>query len=280
MNHIDKPAATFSRTGRQRSPSYPNISLPEAISLVRKIIDVAMSNPIPEDELAQRLGYEAGSSWLGLRLSALSKFGLLEIIPASPTRGKMCELTGLAERLMSWNPSPDDHKAALRQAALRPPIYNDLWTRFGPEFPADAEMAAYLVGERKFNRNVVSSVLADFRATAECADLKSMPKPKPRVDAATLDAYSRIRTQSRAMLQNTPTVGQTHFLLGQPFMGGATVEEMRQALQQNSNERTTAIPLADGETATITMPKKMSPQSWQMLLDTLELWKNQSAAAE
>jgi hypothetical protein len=38
-------------------------------------------------------------------------------------------------------------------------------------------------------------------------------------------------------------------------------------------------PLADGETATITMPKKMSPQSWQMLLDTLELWKKQASEA-
>jgi hypothetical protein len=138
-------------------------------------------------------------------------------------------------------------------------------------------MATFLVDERKFNPNVVNPLLADFRATVECADLKSMPIPKPQVDAATLDAYSRIRTQSRAMLQNTPTVGQTHFVLGQPFMGGATVEELRQALQQNSNERTAAIPLADGETATITMPKKMSPQSWQMLLDTLELWKKQAS---
>jgi hypothetical protein len=243
-----------------------------------------MSNPISEDELAQRLGYEAGSSWLGLRLSALSKFGLLEIIPASPTRGKMCELTGLADRLMLWNQSqnPEDHKVALRQAALRPPIYNDLWTRFGPELPTDAEMAAYLVGERKFNRNVVSSVLADFRATAECADLKSMPMPKPRVDAATLDAYSRIRTQSRTMLQSTPTVGQTHFVLGQPFMGSPTADELRRVLEQRIEEkdqRITAIPLADGETATITMPKKMSPQSWQMLLDTLELWKKQASEA-
>jgi hypothetical protein len=243
-----------------------------------------MSNPISEDELAQSLGYEAGSSWLGLRLSALSKFGLLEIIPASPTRGKMCELTGLADRLMLWNQSqnPEDHKVALRQAALRPPIYNDLWTRFGPELPTDAEMAAYLVGERKFNRNVVSSVLADFRATAECADLKSMPMPKPQVDAATLDAYSRIRTQAQAILRNA--TGQTHFVLGQPFTGGGpTADEIRRALEQkfeNPDQRTTAIPLADGETATITMPKKMSPQSWQMLLDTLELWKKQAGAAD
>jgi len=38
--------------------------------------------------------------------------------------------------------------------------------------------------------------------------------------------------------------------------------------------------IPDSETATITMPKHMSPESWQMLLDTLELWKKQAAAAE
>jgi len=37
---------------------------------------------------------------------------------------------------------------------------------------------------------------------------------------------------------------------------------------------------ADGETATITMPKMMSPQSWQMLIDTLKLWKKQTEAAD
>jgi len=28
------------------------------------------------------------------------------------------------------------------------------------------------------------------------------------------------------------------------------------------------------------MPKKMSAQSWQMLIDTLELWKKQAGAGE
>jgi hypothetical protein len=71
--------------------------------------------------------------------------------------------------------------------------------------------------------------------------------------------------------------------LGQPFAtGGPTADELRRVLEQkfeNPDQRTTAIPLADGETATITMPKKMSPQSWQMLLDTLELWKKQASEA-
>jgi len=273
----DTPNVGFSPQRRRlRSPSYPSIGLPEAISLARRIYDKVSMYPEDQETLAGLLGYDTGSSWLGLRLSALTKFGLAEIIPGNSSRGKACVLTALAETLVTWNPASDEYKSALRQAALRPPIYNDIWTRFGPDLPTNQEMATFLVDERKFNPNVVNPLLADFRATVECADLKSMPIPKPQVDAATLDAYSRIRTQSRAMLQNTPTVGQTHFVLGQPFMGGATVEELRQALQQNSNERTTAIPLAEGETATITMPKKMSPQSWQMLIDTLELWKKQA----
>jgi hypothetical protein len=236
-----------------------------------------MSNPIAEDELAQRLGYEAGSSWLGLRLSALSKFGLLEIIPASPTRGKMCELTGLAERLMRWNSEKDDYKVALRQAALRPPIYDDLWTKFGPELPTNAEMSAYLVTERKFNRNVVESVLADFRATAECADLKSMPRPKRQVDGETIAAFANMRLPGGDDTRTVPGGG------GAPYGLSRSAAETLRLWQEplpKTNQRTTGIPLTDGETATITMPKKMSPQSWQMLIDTLELWKKQAAAAD
>jgi len=41
-----------------------------------------------------------------------------------------------------------------------------------------------------------------------------------------------------------------------------------------------AIPLANGETATITMPKQVSPPSRQMLIDPLELWKKQAGGAE
>jgi len=190
-------------------------------------------------------------------------------------------LTALGETLAISNPGSEQYKAALKQAALHPTIYDDLWNRFGPELPPNSEMAAYLVDERKFNPSAVGSLLADFRATAECADLKSMPRPKPQVDAATPDAYSRVRARAQAILSNA--TGQTHFVLGQPFAGGPTVDELRRALEQkleDPDQRTTAIPLVDGETATITMPKKMTPQSWQMLIDTLELWKKQAGAAE
>jgi len=46
------------------------------------------------------------------------------------------------------------------------------------------------------------------------------------------------------------------------------------------DQRTAAIPRADGEMATITSPKLMSAPSWQKLIDPLELWKKQAGAAE
>ena len=170
----------------------------------------------------------------------------------------------------------------LRKAALRPAIYQDLWERFGPQLAeTDDEMATYLVTEQRFTRDAAFRMLAHFRSTIAIARLRTMGQEKPRNDAATLDAYSQISVAGATTSPNPPpAVGKTHFVLGQPFMGGPTIEELRRALQQDTNDRTTAIPLADGETATITMPKQMSPQSWQMLIDTLDLWKKQAAAAK
>ena len=262
---------------RMRSPSYPCIGLPEAVSLTRRIYEKTQMHPSVQDDLSMLLGYEGGSGWLAQRMSALSKFGLLEIIPASPTRGKACVLTALGEVIALWQTTSDEYKTALRQAALRPPIYDDLWNRFGPDLPPNSEMAAYLVEERKFNRNAVSSLLADFRATMDLADLKAITKPKPTFAPQT---FSTLSGKSVKGVRHFRTVPDT---VTPGIYYGRTASDLRRSWDNMTtaprDERTTAIPLADGETATITMPKKMSPQSWQMLIDTLELWKKQAGAA-
>jgi hypothetical protein len=98
------------------------------------------------------------------------------------------------------------------------------------------------------------------------------------VDGETIAAFANMRFSGRTNVRTTPSL-----TLGQPYSGGMTIDEMRKQLEQHFAEtsgRVASIPLADGETATITMPKKMSPQSWQMLIDTLELWKKQAAIAD
>jgi len=265
----------------RRSPNYPSTGLPEAVSFLRKIHEKVGQERVPEDTLAQALGYTKDSSWLNLLLSSLVKYGLLDAMPGTAGRPRSYQITEAGVQLATVDADSPLRLLYLRKAALRPAIYQDLWERFGPQLPEiDDEMANYLVTEQKFTRDAAFRMLAHFRSTIAIARLRSPGIEKPKIDAATLDAYSKVRGPASGDLQTVPTPGQTHYVLGQPFMGGATVEQLRQAFQQSSSERTTAIPLADGETATITMPKKMSAQSWQMLLDTLELWKKQSAAAE
>jgi hypothetical protein len=135
-----------------------------------------------------------------------------------------------------------------------------------------------LVEERKFNRNAVSSLLADFRATMDLADLKAITKPKPTFAPQTFSFVSRKRLKGAGEIRTVPDTVTPGIYYGR------TASDLRRSWDNMTipprDERTTAVPLADGETATITMPKKMSPQSWQMLIDTLELWKKQAGAAE
>jgi hypothetical protein len=265
----------------RRSPNYPSTGLPEAVSFLRKIYDKVGPERVAEDTLAQALGYTKDSSWLNLLLSSLLKYGLLDAMPGTAGRPRSYQITEAGVQMATVDADSPLRLLYLRKAALRPAIYQDLWERFGPQLPEiDDAMANYLVTEQKFTRDAAFKMLAHFRSTITISRLRSAGAEKPKIDATTLDAYSKVRVAASGDLQTVPAPGQTHYVLGQPFTGGPTVEEWRKALQQNSNERTTAMPLAEGETATITMPKKMSPQSWQMLIDTLELWKKQAGAAE
>lgn len=282
MNHKANEG-TVPVAKRHRSPSYPCVSLPMALSLLRRITELVGFEAFTEKNLAQAMGYEGGSSWLSLQVSALRKFGLLEIIPAGPTRERSCMPTPLAHFLLTSRAGSAERQAALRQAALRPPIYDDLWSRFGSDLPPNPAMAGYLVDARSFNPKAVEALLADFRATVDFADLKAMPRQERYEGVAPLDAYSRIHAMDRGRAMGLPPVGQTHFIGAPSTIGGNALDNTRKMLEQmheQSDHRMASIPLAEGETATINMPKKMSPQSWQMLLDTLELWKKQAGAAD
>ena len=266
----------------KRSPNYPSTGLPEAVCFLRKIYDKVGDNRIPEDTLAAALGYTKDSSWLNLLLSSLVKFGLLDAVSGSGGRPRKYKITETGLDLATADANSPLRVPALRRAALRPPIYQDLWEKFGPQLPEfDDEMASYLVSERRFNRDAAFKMLAHFRSTVVSANLKDLGKEKIPIDAATLDAFSQGSFPGAGEMQTAPPMGKTQFIIGQSLLKGQSVGELRRLLEQHreeSDQRTTAIPLADGEIATIMMPKKMSPQSWQMLIDTLELWKKQASS--
>ena len=167
--------------------------------------------------------------------------------------GKTYRISALGKDLVVLPQSSAEHTEALRKAALMPVIYESLWTRFGPELPADSLIRSYLVRDRNFNAHQVDGMIADFRSTVEFAGLSKEAAdiaPETKSIGQILDRYAAMRTTS-----------------------GAHV--MPAAIASPSEVFT--IPLEDGKMASIPYP--MSEQAWEPFMDTLKLWKPRLVAA-
>ena len=239
---------------RTRSPAYPAIALPQAMDLLGVIFRSFQSHPAPMEAVGEAVGMKAGGSSLNVRLAALKKYGLIDELGDTKSGGKSYRVSALGKDLAVLPQASAEHAEALRKAALMPVIYESLWTRFGPELPADSLIRSYLVRERNFNAHQVDGAIADFRATIEYAGLaKEAADIAPETESIgqILDRYAAMRTPS-----------------------GAHV--MPAAIASPSEVFT--IPLEDGKVASIPYP--MSEQTWELFMQTLNLWKPRLVESE
>lgn len=276
---------------RLRSPAYPHISLPEAMWMVHKLVPVAdASHTMSLVAAAQALGLSPSSSWLNLRLAALKKYGLMEDHPASLSRQRRLRLTTAAISLDSLPAGKPVHKVLRHQAALRPPIYNDLWEHFGPVLPTNEPMREYLVKERHFNPQSVDALLDNFRSTVEyaglvehalsfrelaeaiAADAQENEKKAPRKSrlASAMEQFKTVNREAEAAATG-PIIGESLLNLSAAQLR-ARVEQTEAA----TGRRITFIPLDSNEDAMLQFPREMTAQRWQTIIDTLELWKKQA----
>ena len=239
---------------RTRSPAYPAIALPQAMDLLGVIFRSFQSHPAPMEAVGEAVGMKAGGSSLNVRLAALKKYGLIDELGDTKSGGKSYRVSALGKDLAVLPQGSAEHAETLRKAALMPVIYESLWTRFGPELPADSLIRSYLVRERNFNAHQVDGAIADFRATIEYAGLaKEAADIAPETESIgqILDRYAAMRTPS-----------------------GAHV--MPAAIASPSEVFT--IPLEDGKVASIPYP--MSEQTWELFMQTLNLWKPRLVESE
>jgi hypothetical protein len=273
---------------RMRSPAYPHIGLAEAVWLTQKIKPVADgSHAVTLTAAAEALGLRPESSWLNLRLAALKKFGLIDDLPAGETRERRVRLTSPAIMLTTI-PHYDVMNRVLRQqAALRPPIYEDLWNRFGPILPANEPLREYLVAERRFNPQSVDALLENFRSTVEYAEL--MEQALSFQELAEAIAADQAKTPPRksplalAMEQMKETNREAEAAAAGPSLGesllglsAAQLEARREQIEAVTARRTASIPLDGNEDVVLQFPREMTPQRWQTIIDTLALWKKQA----
>src|SRR2546423_519638 len=111
---------------RIRSPSYPAISLPDAIEFVRRLVEKTGPKPGPltRVEVLQGFGFTGVYGPSYLKLAAAKKFGLI--------LGKEASGYSVSQRAMAilQPASPAQRQKALQSALVSPRLYSELLDLF------------------------------------------------------------------------------------------------------------------------------------------------------
>lgn len=166
---------------RMRSPSYPSISLDEAIGLVRKVHEKSRTNLIDREAAAKDMGYTGLTGRSLTVLSGLIQFGLLEKAGKGGvrvTRTTVDILHGLTDEIK---------KSALMRAGTSPTLYQDIFDRFTDGMPPENALRSYLI-QREFGDvaigPAVSSFMETYRMLEEAKVFDSHgPEPEPSAES-------------------------------------------------------------------------------------------------
>ncbi|MFK3689613.1 hypothetical protein ACI2J4_04935 [Agrobacterium tumefaciens] len=162
---------------QQRSPAYPYISLDLAIERTKRIFTEIRDHPQPREVLAKAYGKPVTSSATIQTFATLLQYGLLENV-SGPAR-KM-RVSTLAQGILNPHAPQEKVRQGLRVAALNPPIFSELWSRFGDAVGLnDSVPLYYLTSDRGhehggvFTDKAAYEVLRVYRATLSFANISS-----------------------------------------------------------------------------------------------------------
>jgi hypothetical protein len=173
----DAPDSSSAGRAVHRSPAYPYVSLPAAIDLARKVHMAEGRHPVRYEIVAKHWGLAAKSSGVAQSVGALRAFGLMEV-QSGQGRERTVSLTERALKII-LDKRPEQRLQPLREAALAPKLYAELWAKWGTSPPSPDNAESYLVVDRKFNPAYVKGVLANYKASiavAELGDSGSLPE--------------------------------------------------------------------------------------------------------
>jgi len=150
---------------RLRSPNYPLLSLGQAIGQVKRIYKEEKRNFTDHAVILKHLGYTDASGTGAREISALKQYGLLE------DRSGTVGISNTAYVLMYAEEGSAEYQNALRGAAVKPQIFNDLLATYPDGLPSDAALKSFLVVKRGFNPAAIETFIRVFKETIELAKL-------------------------------------------------------------------------------------------------------------
>ena len=131
-----------------RSPSYPVMSLADAIAAVHKIEGQYRSSKVDRELAAKLIGYSSLSGPANKALAALAQYGLVE----RAGKGEM-RLTHLARAILHPD-DPAEKRRELEAAALEPSLFREMKERWPDVMPPEEAVISYF-NRRGFNPSAI-----------------------------------------------------------------------------------------------------------------------------
>jgi len=225
-------------TNKQRSPNYPGIDLIEAVESIKKLYPKVQRGEFTPSDAALPMGYNSVSGPVRRKIGALRQYGLIE-----QKRGDNARLSNRALTLILRNPASNEYRTALREAALDPPLFRELYES-GKHISADDALRQYLVVERAFTNEGATSFIEVLRATMVVANLTE---------------FDNIAGQGEV----------------KPPHGGGIVSPPPAEIQgpPSRQTRTLILPLSATEWATLQAPFPITEEAWTLMKTVLDAMK-------
>jgi hypothetical protein len=246
---------------RERSPSFPFISLQKALKRAREVADAHKRNPARLITVAETWGYAPKSSGLQQTVSALKAFGLLDDTGVGD--GRRVQISDLAWRIL--HDTRDGVKAqAVKEAALKPRLIAEYALLWLPARPSDGHCISELHLDRGFSADAARTFLKVFDETALFANLVDNDNISPnQIEDANSPPSSHYNLEAETGNYNVS---------GADARRGASFLPKKPLLPSSSRRQAAraTLPLAEGEAA-LEIPAELSPRSYKALKAWVEL---------
>jgi hypothetical protein len=236
------------RRPRGRSPSYPAINLEAAIQRARELYEKERQHPTPASTVARHWGYKSLNGPAAVTLAALKKFGLAEDEGSGDAR--RARVSDLALDILA-HPDPIQRQAAIKIAALEPPIHQDLWEKYGSNMPSEASLHWELTRDRGFTETGAKEFIREYKATVIFAKLE---------DRADLPTQEPVAPAASGVAQESVAAARPE----RPASGQVTAPDSR---------RSFPIPLISGGTVAVEGDFPLTEQDWVQFIAVLNAMK-------
>jgi hypothetical protein len=175
MSDVELP----SKSKRDRSPSYPSISLKTAMERLATLDEHFKRHPAPFAKAGLAWGMKVASSQASSTVAALKSYGLVDY------EGSGADLkVNVTEDGLTYLRAQQDNikREVLRRAALKPKAIAKYWNEWGIPRPIDEVCLDELVLKGKFSQPGARAFLKVYDATIAYAGLASSDKIKDKGD--------------------------------------------------------------------------------------------------